>query len=76
MVAFLPEHRSVSVVALNGGKAAAAFRRRLADDIVAACGERVAVYELPSTSAANTRYTYDELRIAWSAVLVRRMGPC
>ena len=68
LVEFLREHPSVSVIALNGRKAATAYRRHHAEKIAGARGDGVMVYDLPS-SPANTRYSYEALRKEWGSIL-------
>jgi hypoxanthine-DNA glycosylase len=62
---FLDAHPRVATIALNGGAAARAFRRRAPARVAA---DRV-VLELPSTSGANAAWTLDRLLDRWREAL-------
>jgi G:T/U-mismatch repair DNA glycosylase len=66
---FLRDHADVRAVLLNGGRAAAAFRRHVEAGIEPAVAERVRIFALPSTSGANRRIGYDQLLAEWAAAL-------
>jgi TDG/mug DNA glycosylase family protein len=61
--AFLTTHAGVESIALNGGKAAQLFHRLVAPSLDAT-GRRIRVFELPSTSPANTA-TFDSKLAHW-----------
>lgn len=62
----LMAHRSIVAIALNGGKAAEAFRRHVQPRLQ---GIRMpALFALPSTSPANAAIRHDALRGAWAAI--------
>jgi double-stranded uracil-DNA glycosylase len=69
LLGFLRTHRSISTIALNGRKAAVTYYRLLAAHVDSAFAGRMKVFELPSTSPANTRFTYEALRREWKDVL-------
>ncbi len=64
----LEEHDPIRAVALNGAKAAGAFRRRVLPGLGEAVRERVEILELPSTSPANAGWSRARLVEAWSAI--------
>jgi TDG/mug DNA glycosylase family protein len=64
----LEDHASIRAVALNGRKAATAFRRRILPTLPAPLVRRVGVFELPSTSPANARKSRAALADEWSAL--------
>ncbi len=70
----LVAHRSIVAIALNGGKAAEAFRRHIASGLPQA--HRPAVFALPSTSPANAAFQHARLSAAWDAIapLLRPRG--
>lgn len=60
--ALLQQHPSVSLVALNGRKAASSFRRHISTPGV------IEVLELPSSSAANARTPFEQKCVQWCAM--------
>ena len=60
-------HRSIVAIALNGGKAADAFRRHLQPTLPP--GRALAVFALPSTSPAHAAMNVAALQEAWSVVV-------
>lgn len=64
----LEDHASIRLVALNGAKAAGAFRRRVLPGLGEAVLARVEILELPSTSPANASWSRARLVGAWSAI--------
>jgi hypoxanthine-DNA glycosylase len=60
---------SLTLVALNGGKAHAAFRRHVWPQLDAGLRERLTIVRLPSTSPAHARRSLDAKRDAWRAAL-------
>jgi TDG/mug DNA glycosylase family protein len=62
----LVAHRSIQAIALNGGKAAEAFRRHVEPQLPQT--QRPVVFALPSTSPANASFQYERLRAAWDAI--------
>lgn len=65
----LEDHPSIRAVALNGHKAAVAFRRRIVPNLRPALRERLAVIELPSTSPANATKSLADLLDEWKALM-------
>lgn len=59
-------HRSIAAIALNGGKAADAFRRHVQPRLPEA--RMPALFALPSTSPANAAIRYEALQEAWAAI--------
>jgi TDG/mug DNA glycosylase family protein len=70
----LVAHRSIVAIALNGGKAAEAFRRHVEPQLPQE--DRPALLALPSTSPANAAFQHERLRAAWDALapLLRSRG--
>ncbi len=62
----LVAHRSIAAIALNGGKAAEAFRRHVQPRLPQA--RMPAVFALPSTSPANAALNRDALQEAWRVI--------
>ena len=62
----LVAHRSIEAIALNGGKAAEAFRRHVEPKLSQA--HRPALLTLPSTSPANAAFQHERLRAAWDVL--------
>ena len=59
----------LAAIAHNGGESfrhAKAVKKALQD---AACGERVLIHRLPSTSPANASWTFEQKLSAWQAVM-------
>lgn len=65
LIATLPRLRTI---ALNGGKAAQAFRRHVQPALPTALARRVAMHALPSTSPANAGCGLPRLLAAWSVL--------
>jgi hypoxanthine-DNA glycosylase len=66
--ACLTRHRRVSVIALNGRKAADVFRRMALPRLPESITDRLTVLELPSTSPANARGGFEALFAEWRAL--------
>lgn len=64
----LPEWPNLRAIALNGGKAAEAFRRHVQPGLDAALDQRIALLPLPSTSPANAAFGLERLLHAWAPV--------
>lgn len=63
----LVAHRNIEAIALNGGKAADAFRRHVQPGLPV---ERpAAVFALPSTSPAHAAIDLEALQDAWSVIV-------
>lgn len=62
----LHDRPGIAAVALNGGKAASAFRRHILPCVPAARLETLAVLALPSTSPAHAAMDLERLVQAWS----------
>ncbi len=58
---FLERHRSIDAVFLNGGRAAASFRRHIFDHLP----RRLLVCDLPSTSPAHARLSREDKFRIW-----------
>lgn len=65
--ALLNRHPTLRVIALNGGAAREAFRRKVAPALAARL-DTVTVLPLPSTSPANAAVGWAALRTDWQAV--------
>lgn len=65
LIATLPR---LHAIALNGGKAAQAFRRHVQPALPTALARRVKVHALPSTSPANAGCGLPRLLAAWSVL--------
>ena len=63
--AFFASHPRITHIGLNGGKAAASFRKHAARD----CPEQVIVASLPSTSPAHAARSVAEKCALWRAAL-------
>lgn len=59
----------VRALALNGGKAAEAFRRHVAPTLPVALAERLVLHALPSTSPANAAFGLERLAREWSVLI-------
>jgi len=64
----LADHRSIAVIALNGGKAQQVFARRIAPLIPAERSADLAVLALPSTSPANASIPRARKFERWSEI--------
>jgi TDG/mug DNA glycosylase family protein len=64
---FFARHRRLTHIGLNGGKAAASFRRHAARH----CPQHVIVATLPSTSPAHAARSFAEKCALWRAALPR-----
>lgn len=64
----LAAHPTVSVIALNGRKAADVFRRTILPTLSESVSARLTVLELPSTSPANARGGFGALLGKWSVL--------
>jgi TDG/mug DNA glycosylase family protein len=62
---FFAEHAHLSHIGLNGGKAAASFRKHAA----ASCPEHIKIAVLPSTSPAHAARSFTENCALWRAAL-------
>jgi hypoxanthine-DNA glycosylase len=65
----LLRHPRIEVIALNGNKAAQAFRRLVQPTLAAARLGKLTLLPLPSTSPANASRSLEALRDAWAAAL-------
>lgn len=65
--AFLERHSHIRAIAFNGQKAAKSFEKRVA--LSTSLRDRLDFLRLPSTSAANARYSHAALVEEWGAVL-------
>jgi double-stranded uracil-DNA glycosylase len=63
----LVAHRSIEAIALNGGKAADAFRRHVAPRLPEA--RAPTLFALPSTSPAHAALRQDDIRDAWAVIV-------
>jgi hypoxanthine-DNA glycosylase len=68
LVGLLKANGSLRAVALNGGKAAQAFRRWILPQLPAGTTGRVAIIDLPSTSPANASWAPADLVRSWSRI--------
>jgi hypoxanthine-DNA glycosylase len=66
---FFREHPTLAVVALNGGKAALTFRRRVLPSLAPETSARLTLLEMPSTSPANASRSLRDLLEAWSRLV-------
>lgn len=64
--AFLSEHPALSLIAFNGKKAEALFRKYVAPDLIA---DRVQLVGLPSTSPAYAAMPFDSKLAAWRTAI-------
>ncbi|MEL1265377.1 DNA-deoxyinosine glycosylase [Pseudoxanthomonas putridarboris] len=62
------DSRALHAIALNGAKAAEAFRRHVLPRIDPVHRERLAILPMPSTSPANAAASLDRLAQAWSVL--------
>jgi hypoxanthine-DNA glycosylase len=69
IVPLLARHPTIRLVALNGGKAQAAFRRHLLPRLDAPALARVAIVPLPSTSPAHAARSLAEKTAIWRAAI-------
>jgi len=60
---FLQDHPTISVIVLNGKRAAHIFHQHFADGIPG-----IMIFTLPSTSPANARFGLPQLEDAWSVL--------
>ena len=65
--AFLEKHSHIRAIAFNGQKAAKSFEKRVA--LSTPLRDRLDLLKLPSTSAANARYSHTVLAEEWGALL-------
>jgi len=65
--AFLERHSHLRAIAFNGQKAAKSFEKRVA--LSSPLRDRLDFLRLPSTSAANARYSHAALVEEWGALL-------
>ncbi len=65
--AFLEKHSHIRAIAFNGQRAAKSFEKRVA--LSATLRDRLSLLRLPSTSAANARYSHTVLAEEWGALL-------
>ncbi|HRJ67303.1 MAG TPA: DNA-deoxyinosine glycosylase [Alphaproteobacteria bacterium] len=66
--AFLTQHKNISRVFLNGGKAAQEFKRRVLPDLPREITARLKITQLPSTSPAHAGMTFADKASAWSMI--------
>ncbi len=62
---FFGAHSGIAVIGLNGGKAAACFRKHAARH----CPNDVRITQLPSTSSAHAARSFDQKYALWRAAL-------
>jgi TDG/mug DNA glycosylase family protein len=65
--AFLERHSHIRAIAFNGQKAAKSFEKRVT--LSTPLRDRLDLLRLPSTSAANARYSHTVLAEEWGALL-------
>ncbi len=69
LAGFLEDHGSIRRVLLNGRTAERAFHEHVGPSLQVGVRTRVEIVALPSTSAANARWRYADLREVWQAAL-------